>query len=64
MPYLSESQRRFFNANKDKLRLQGVDVDEWNQESKGKKLPKKAKPKEKKTASIAGECCPRLRRTS
>jgi hypothetical protein len=58
MPYLSESQRRFFNANKDKLRLQGVDVDEWNQESKGKKLPKKAKPKEKKTASIAGECCP------
>jgi len=47
-PYKSEKQRKFFNANKKKLKKQGVDVDEWNESSKGKKLPKKAKPKSKK----------------
>ena len=39
MPYRSERQRRFFNANRAELESQGVDVDEWNQSSKGKKLP-------------------------
>jgi 8-oxo-dGTP pyrophosphatase MutT (NUDIX family) len=31
----------FFNANRKKLEAQGVDVDEWNASSKGKKLPEK-----------------------
>ena len=45
MPYKSEAQRKYFNQNKEKMEKQGVDVDEWNQESKGKELPmKKAKP--------------------
>lgn len=39
MPYVSEKQRRYFNANRSKLEAQGVNVDEWNQASKGKKLP-------------------------
>lgn len=39
MPYKSDAQRKFFNANKDKLEAQGVDVNEWNQASKGKDLP-------------------------
>jgi hypothetical protein len=43
MPYKSQAQERFFNANRKKLEAQGVNVDEWNQASKGKKLPKKAK---------------------
>lgn len=46
MPYKSVAQEKFFNANKKKLEKQGVDVDEWNASSKGKKLPKKA-PKKK-----------------
>jgi hypothetical protein len=44
MPYVSDAQRRFFNANKEKLEKQGVDVDEWNKASKGKDLPEKKKP--------------------
>jgi hypothetical protein len=46
MPYKSQAQEKFFNANKAKLEKQGVSVEEWNKASKGKKLPKKA-PKKK-----------------
>jgi hypothetical protein len=46
MPYKSEAQRKYFNANRAKLEAEGVDVDEWNQLSKGKKLTKKVKDKE------------------
>lgn len=49
MPYKSDAQRRYFNANKEKLEAEGVDVDHWNEESKGKDLPEKAK-KDKKAA--------------
>lgn len=35
MPYKSLKQERYFNANKAKLEKQGVNVDEWNQSSKG-----------------------------
>ena len=45
MPYKSQAQEKFFNANKAKLEKQGVNVSEWNAASKGKKLPKKAKKK-------------------
>lgn len=45
MPYKSEAQEKFFNANKKKLEKQGINVNEWNAASKGKKLPKKAKKK-------------------
>lgn len=41
MPYKSIAQERYFNANKAKLERKGVDVDEWNAASKGKKLPAK-----------------------
>ena len=41
MPYKSEAQRKFFNVNRKKLESKGVDVNEWNQTSKGKKLPEK-----------------------
>ena len=47
MPYKSVAQEKFFNANKKKLEKQGVNVQEWNDASKGKKLPKRA-PKKKK----------------
>lgn len=45
MPFKSQAQRKFFNANRSKLENQGVDVDEWNASTKGKKLPKKVKKK-------------------
>ena len=43
MPYKSVAQERYFNANRDKLEAQGVDVNEWNQASKGKRLPARVK---------------------
>lgn len=52
MPYKSDAQRRFFNANRDKMEAQGVDVDEYNQASKGMKLPERAasaKPKPRRS---------------
>lgn len=45
MPYKSEAQEKFFNANRAKLEQQGVNVDEWNKVTKGKKLPKRVKKK-------------------
>jgi hypothetical protein len=42
MPFKSEAQRRYFEANKAKLEKQGVDVKEWEQASKGLKLPERA----------------------
>jgi len=44
MPYKSQAQERYFNANRGKLEAQGVNVDEWNSASKGKKLPKRKRP--------------------
>lgn len=48
MPYKSRQQEKYFNANRKQLEKQGVDVDEWNKSSKGKKLPNKVKAKKKK----------------
>ena len=48
MPYKSQAQRAFFNANKKELQKQGVNVEEWNKSSKGKKLPEKVKQKPSK----------------
>ena len=41
MPYKSQAQAAYFNLHKKELEKQGVNVNEWNKESKGKKLPKK-----------------------
>ena len=45
MPYKSKAQEKYFNANKEKLAKQGVNVNEWNKASKGKSLPDKTKGK-------------------
>jgi hypothetical protein len=50
MPFKSEAQRRYFEANRAKLEKQGVDVKEWEQSSKGLKLPERA-PKSKSNKS-------------
>lgn len=56
MPYKSKAQAAYFNANKEELERQGVDVDEWNEASKGKKLPKKVKTKSAElNTSVPGE---------
>ena len=41
MPYKSEAQRKYFNANKDKLGK--AMVEHWNKETGNKKLPPKVK---------------------
>jgi hypothetical protein len=43
MPYKSKAREAYFNANRAKLESEGVNVDEWNRSSKGKKLPAKVK---------------------
>jgi len=43
MPYKSKAQEKYFNANRKTLEKEGVDVDEWNNSTKGKKLPEKVK---------------------
>ena len=43
MPYKSKAQAAYFNIHKKQLEKQGVNVDEWNRKSKGKKMPKRAK---------------------
>ena len=45
MPYVSSAQEKYFNANKKALEAKGVDVNEWNQASKGLNLPKRIKRK-------------------
>jgi len=52
MPYKSLKQERYFNANRDKMEKQGVNVDEWNKSSAGIPLresvsdaPSKPKPR-------------------
>lgn len=57
MPYVSDAQRKFFNANKAELERKGVDVDEWNSASKGMSLPEhssKSKMKKKKLGMASG----------
>ena len=43
MPYVSDRQRRFFNANRSKIG--GKVVDEFNESSKGLKMPEKVEGK-------------------
>ena len=45
MPYKSEAQRKYFNANKDKLGKKMVE--HWNKETGNKPLPKKVSKKKK-----------------
>ena len=54
MPYKSLAQERYFNANRGRLERQGVDVNEWNQASKGMKLPKRASGGSKRAKGILG----------
>lgn len=47
MPYKSLAQEKFFNVNRKKLEKKGVNVNEWNKASKGKKLPKRVSGRKK-----------------
>lgn len=46
MPFKSKAQAAYFNTHRKELERQGVNVDEWNEASKGKKLPDHVKPKD------------------
>jgi hypothetical protein len=52
MPFKSEAQRRYFEANKAKLQKQGVDVKEWEASSRGLKLPERV-PRKKSRGKLA-----------
>lgn len=49
MPYKSKAQAAYFHIHKKELERQGVNVDEWDEASKGKKLPERVK-KDKKAS--------------
>lgn len=46
MPYKSEAQRRFFNSEKGKEVVGKKNVEKFNRESKGLKLPEKVEKDE------------------
>lgn len=46
MPYKSEAQRRFFNSEKGKEVVGKKNVEKFNKESKGLKIPEKVKEKD------------------
>jgi len=48
MPYKSKAQAAYFNIHRKQLEAQGVNVDEWNSASKGKKMPKRKTVSKKK----------------
>lgn len=47
MPYKSQAQRGKFHAMEERGEISSKVVKEFDKESKGKKLPKKVKPKKK-----------------
>jgi hypothetical protein len=51
MPFKSEAQRRYFEANQAKLEKQGVDVKEWEESSRGLKLPERV-PRRPTTSAL------------
>lgn len=46
MPFKSQAQEGYFHAHKDELEKMGVDVNEWDKATKGKKLPYKVPKKQ------------------
>lgn len=47
MPYKSEAQRRKFHVLEQEGKISSATVNEFDQASKGMKLPKRVKPKPK-----------------
>lgn len=45
MPYKSDAQRKKFHVLEEQGKISPKVVNEWDQASKGKKLPEKVKPK-------------------
>ncbi len=45
MPFKSKAQQGFMEAHRAELEAHGVNMSEWEQASKGKKLPKRVKKK-------------------
>ncbi|HXK16800.1 MAG TPA: hypothetical protein VNG33_03265 [Polyangiaceae bacterium] len=58
MPYVSDAQRKYFNANRSQMEAQGVNVDEWNKATKGLKLPARVNPKKRKPRTVAVQNSP------
>jgi hypothetical protein len=47
MPYKSQAQAAYFHEHKAELEKLGVNVDEWDEASKGEKLPEHARKTDK-----------------
>ena len=48
MPYKSKAQAAYFHIHRRELEAQGVNVNEWDKATKGKKLPKRVRKSKKK----------------
>ena len=53
MPYTSQAQEAYFNANRKALEAKGINVAEWNASSKGLKLPKHVPAKKRHRRQVA-----------
>lgn len=47
MPYKSKAQAAYFHTHKKELAKQGVNIKEWDNASRGKKLPQHVAKKKK-----------------
>lgn len=45
MPYKSRAQAGYFHTHKRQLEKQGININEWDEASKGLRLPKRKKKK-------------------
>ncbi len=45
MPFKSKAQQGFMESHRAEMEAHGVNMSEWEQASKGKKLPKRVKKK-------------------
>lgn len=52
MPYKSKAQEAYFNIHKAELERKGVNVDEWNESSKGESLPERVNKVPKKVNKL------------
>lgn len=55
MPYASKAQAAYFNIHKREMERKGVNVREWNEASKGLKLPSHARKLEAIKRRVKGK---------
>ena len=64
MPFRSESQRRFFWAKVNRGEISKATAEEWERETKGKKLPERVSSKEERNFRVRQRWLRRRRKSA